>query len=404
MGANKVPKKHLVLRESSVRRGVEFPFEEVIEVTRSFSNVLTFVPSARGHRFDIYTKDFVGVLQVNDWKITILPKGGWVALFPLLAKIRYWPEIEGDSTTAYQVRKGFLETVAGCFLEMLKPLLRRGWAEVFHKEANFTPTVRGRIQWNLPSYRRTPPSFCCEYPYRTKNLPPNQLIKKALQALSFFPELEQDFSSQIDRLLEDLEEVGELTLPPEEVNAPFQRPEYRPVLNLARLIVAGTSPYCLSVDSTSSPPLPAFLLSLSRIFQDYVTAILSEKLEPMAYWVKPEPRFLLSSEEKSLEIKPDLVLYDEAPIGVVEVKYKYGDNLPAPEDFYQVVTYATMMNIQEAFLVYPGRRSPLCFSLTPHLRVHLLFGPLSGSPSQIEEEWKALGDYIENQISKFVTG
>lgn len=403
MVANKASKKHLVLRESSVRRGVEIPFEEVVEVTRSFSRVLTFVPSTRGHRFDIYTKDFVGVLQVNDWKITILPKGGWVTLFPLLAKIHYWPEI-GEDFTSYRVRKGFLETVAEGFLKMLDPLYRRGWAEGFHKEANFTPTVRGRIQWHPVSYRRTPPLFYCEYPYRTRDLPPNQLIKKALQTLSFFPTLEEDFRLKIFCLLEDLEEVGELATPPEEVDAPSQRPEYRPVLNLARLIIAGTSPTGLSVNNASSPPLPAFLLSLSRIFQDYVTAILSEKLEPMAYWVKSEPRFLLSSEAKALEMKPDLVLYDEAPIGVVEVKYKYGEDLPAPEDVYQVVTYATMMDIQEAFLVYPGRKPPLCFSLTPHLRVHLLFGPLSGTPSQMEEEWKVLGDYIESQISKFVTG
>jgi hypothetical protein len=75
-----------------------------------------------------------------------------------------------------------------------------------------------------------------------------------------------------------------------------------------------------------------------------------------------------------LNLRPDLILeWDRRPVAVVDMKWKgWNSSGPLPPDFYQVVTYAGILGVERAVLVYAGKRD------------RLWSYPLGGNPVTVE--------------------
>jgi 5-methylcytosine-specific restriction enzyme subunit McrC len=138
---------------------------------------------------------------------------------------------------------------------------------------------------------------------------------------------------------------------------------YAPLLDLCRLLIDALAPS----PQGGALPAPAFLLSLERLFEQYVTRAVVEAFATAggAYRVSvQEPRLAGEpdpagvGEQPAVAIRPDVTLdRDGRTILVLDAKWK---RLPAAavvtEDLYQVLAYCTVLGARSAVLVYPGGR------------------------------------------------
>ncbi len=133
---------------------------------------------------------------------------------------------------------------------------------------------------------------------------------------------------------------------------------YGPLLDLCRLLIDSLAPSPVA----GTAPVPAFLLSLERLFERYLTRAVQEAFAN-------ENGVTVSAQESSpigepvagqpaVHVRPDVrVDRDGVPLLVLDAKWK---RLPVTsvitDDFYQALAYCTVLGAPRAVLVYPGRR------------------------------------------------
>jgi 5-methylcytosine-specific restriction enzyme subunit McrC len=125
---------------------------------------------------------------------------------------------------------------------------------------------------------------------------------------------------------------------------------YHAALHLAGLVLRATS-----FEHGAGPVgVNGFLLDMPRLFEDFVTAAVTEALAPYGGRVRPQDRHHLDV-AGLLDVRPDLVWYaGDAPVAVVDAKYeaeRSEGRYPAP-DLYQMLTYCTLLGLGTGHLVY----------------------------------------------------
>jgi 5-methylcytosine-specific restriction enzyme subunit McrC len=133
-----------------------------------------------------------------------------------------------------------------------------------------------------------------------------------------------------------------------------------PALRLAEIV--------LQCQSTETGPdgtaVAAFVLSMDKLFEDFVTVVLREALAAHpGSTSKQYPGFL--DEHGTIAIRPDVVhLIDGRPVAVFDAKYKLEGNtgrFTNPEA-YQMLAYCTALGVRTGWLVYANGTG----ASTPH--------------------------------------
>ncbi|CAN5661914.1 hypothetical protein BH24ACT5_BH24ACT5_26500 [soil metagenome] len=95
-----------------------------------------------------------------------------------------------------------------------------------------------------------------------------------------------------------------------------------------------------------------FAVEMSRVFEDFLTVVLTDALERIDGRVQAQDRHGLDA-ERTVEMKPDLVWYRRgAPVAVVDAKYKIEHHGAPNADLYQMLAYCTALGLPEGHLVY----------------------------------------------------
>ena len=120
---------------------------------------------------------------------------------------------------------------------------------------------------------------------------------------------------------------------------------------MARLVLEATS-----FDVGRGPtPGSAFLFSMFRVFEDFLTVALTAALERRGGKVNAQQEaFLDDGELKRIDVRPDLIWWrDGRCAAVIDAKYKRLDTTGIHHpDVYQAIAYALALDTERAHLIY----------------------------------------------------
>jgi 5-methylcytosine-specific restriction enzyme subunit McrC len=189
----------------------------------------------------------------------------------------------------------------------------------------------------------------------TANIPPNQMLKSAvdhlLRQFRYLPEKSQSVMNELGAYQELFAVLGVQNIEPSKIRGAEWRslPEpYREATELASLILQSRG---VELPAAGQVRLPSFLIDMAEVFESYLRNVMKTGLLPICQVLdgnKEGARSLY--DEKPLPLAtPDIVFATSRGVSlVVDVKYK---SAPSREDVNQIVTYAVRYGIKKVLVV-----------------------------------------------------
>ncbi|MFH9734121.1 McrC family protein [Streptomyces sp. NPDC017260] len=242
--------------------------------------------------------------------------------------------------------------------------LRLGVLQGYREVEESALVVRGRLREAEQIRRhfgRTPPVEIT-YDAYTADTAENRLLRAATERLLRLPgvpgPVRRRLAHQRVRLADAQPLVRGRELPrwqPSRLNS-----RYQPALRLAEAVLRGTSPEHRP-GGTDPLTVDGFLFDMNRLFEDFVTVALREAVREHGLTARPQDVHHLDL-AGLVRMRPDLVVHTgdgRTPVAVADAKYKVekADGL-LNADLYQALTYATVLGLREAHLVYAAGRRP----------------------------------------------
>ncbi|WP_052813158.1 McrC family protein [Desulfonatronum thioautotrophicum] len=328
---------------------------------------------AVGHN-RIYFRNYVGVIQVGNLTIEILPKADnaptsdqqkdkWQKA--LIDMIRWSGMIRltslSDATLRIQSAT-ILDIFFESFLADVAKLVRHGLVRKYRRKQGYLTTLKGRLLFqeqiarNLVHRER----FYTEHFQYDRNNLLNQLLYKAIGILTQIS-VNPYLAARARALSMNFEYITDILV----TNETFARikynrntERYRRAIQLARLIILN---YCPDVRSGGEDVL-AILFDMNELFERYVFAQLkraeSNYTDQGITFKSQVSRPFWKSEGIRKSIRPDII----AQIGngqtrqhvVLDTKWKVPrDDKPSDADLQQMYTYNIQFGAKKSFLIYP---------------------------------------------------
>ena len=319
----------------------------------------------------------VGAVEIGDLSVSIRPK---LDVARVLFLAGYAPE-------AFEVRERFDFREAPTLVEALAPALaaaaRRAFAggllHGYRVEEEALLTVRGRIRVEDQVRRRLGAAVPVEVRYDefTDDVTANRLVKAAADRLGRMRLRSRRSRGDLRWIGARLENVSLVEYSPAAVpEVAFDRlnEHYREAVALARLVLRHWS------FETGRGKLRAagFLMDMNKVFQDFVTRSLREVLGVSARVLRAEEGGVHFDEARRIRLKPDLFWWDRSGdcAFVGDAKYKRADDGVPNADLYQLLAYATALDLPGGLLVYAqGEAEPAVHTVRhagKRLEVHAL--------------------------------
>jgi 5-methylcytosine-specific restriction enzyme subunit McrC len=308
-------------------------------------------------------KQYVGVIQVDDLLIEILPKtdkfntdDNWRSL--LLKMLKTCKKLKATSNGNAFVNKqniNLLELYFSLYLSELNQLARQGLIKKYKLEESNQNSLKGKllfqknIQYNLVHKQR----FFTQHQVYDVNHELHQFLYSALlvvEKLTFGKSLYENCkltkilfngistSKDILRTINSFE-LNRKTMP------------YKNAFELARLILLNYSPDI----SSGKEKMLALLFDMNKLWEEFVFIKLRDQFSASPYT-------LISQDHKSFwgnnKLKPDIVLLNNETKKVeliIDTKWKIVNNTNiSVQDLRQMYTYSKFWNTTNTVLLYPG--------------------------------------------------
>ena len=349
---------------------------------------LTVEPAAgQEGAYDLTPGSWVGAVEIGDLSVSIRPKLD-------IARVLFLAGYAEDVDVWKPERFDFLEALT--LVEALAPALaaatRRAFAggllHGYRVEEEALLTVRGRIRVEDQVRRRFGVAVPVEVRYDefTDDVTANRLVKAAAERLGRMRLRLRRSREGLRWIGARLENVSLVEYPPAAVpEVAFDRlnQHYREVVALARLVLRHSS----FEIGRGSLRAAGFLMDMNRVFQDFVTRALREALGVSARVFRAEEGGVHLDEARRVRLQPDLSWWDrqDACVFVGDVKYKRADAGVPNADLYQLLAYATALDLPGGLLIYAkGETGPASHTVRhvgKRLEVHAL--DLSGPVEEL---------------------
>ena len=349
------------------------------------------VEPAEGREGEYHLKpgSWVGAVEIGDLSVSIRPKLD-------IARVLFLAGYAEDVDVWKPERFDFLE--APTLVEALAPALaaaaRRAFAggllHGYRVEEEALLTVRGRIRVEDQVRRRFGVAVPVEVRYDefTEDVTANRLVKAAAERLGRMRLRLRRSREGLRWIGARLENVLLVEYPPAAVpEVAFDRlnQHYREVVALARLVLRHSS----FETGRGSLRASGFLIDMNRVFQDFVTQALREALGVSTRVLRADDGGMCLDEGRRIRLKPDLSWWDReacAFVGDVKYKrYKRADDGTRNADLYQLLAYATALDLPGGLLIYAkGEAEPAAHTVRhagKRLEVHAL--DLSGPVEEL---------------------
>jgi 5-methylcytosine-specific restriction enzyme subunit McrC len=314
-------------------------------------------------------KQYVGMLQVGNLTIQILPKADknieskeyeksrWYdALIKMLEMCRYI-KLKSMTNANLRLRSASLfELYIDSFLNEVEALMRQGLQKKYRTIKQNVKMFKGKlslnehIRHNIAHAERFYNEFDI-YDYDNKF---NQILFRALKILQNFNVGEQ-LKTRVLKINANFPEITEKEITSRDFisirhNRTTKR--YEMALRLAKLIILHYSPDI----TTGSENVLAILFDMNKLFEEFVCRLL-KKFNGGYYDIKAQPStdFWRSKDNDILKtIRPDLIISKGDKSIVIDTKWKIPDgNCPADEDLRQMYVYNDRLKIKNCILLYP---------------------------------------------------
>ncbi|MDL2078332.1 restriction endonuclease [Streptomyces sp. GXMU-J15] len=299
--------------------------------------------------------------------VRIMPKTPVTRLFFLLGfsldPARAWRDSK-EGTVDTGAYDDVVPALAHAVERQIDRALRQGVLQGYREVEESALVVRGRLREAEQIRRhfgRTPPAEIA-YDAYTADTAENRILRAATERLLRLPDVpgpvRRRLAHQRARLADAQPLVRGQHLPPWQPSRLNAR--YWPALRLAEAVLRGASPE--HRPATGTPlTVDGFLLDMNRLFEDFVTVALREALREHGLTARLQDTHRLDV-AGLVRMRPDLVVRTgdgRVPVAVVDAKYKVekADGFPHA-DLYQALTYATVLGLRAAHLVYAAGQRP----------------------------------------------
>jgi 5-methylcytosine-specific restriction enzyme subunit McrC len=339
---------------------------EALQVFYSSSEREYYKLIHNGIKFNSY----VGVLQVGDTVIEVLPKADrgadgteieWRKL--LIAMLRFTSDVAPDAPSSADLTlqpNSILEHYFEMYLRELEYLIRMGLVKRYRQVEENASALKGslvfsqHIQQNLVHQERF---FVRHDTYDTQHLL-HQILYKALRLLkqiNTLPKLHQRIGAMLLQFPE-MEPVKVTAATFERLRLDRKTAHYAQALDIAKLLLLNFHPDLLQ----GSNHLLALMFDMNQLWERFVTRVLQEGLP--SFQVSDQTSSPFWNADKFSYLRPDILVWDrggEVVKLVLDAKWKTLDGgNPSPEDLRQVFAYLYHFDCSMGGLLYPGREHP----------------------------------------------
>jgi len=312
-------------------------------------------------------KNYVGVIQIGNVTIEILPKtdkhaasenerGLWhTVLLKMLAQCK---KIKVDSVSKATLKKrhhSLLDLYFDLFLDEVNMLLNRGLIKQYRKQSGNVLALKGRlefsnnIQHNLVHKQR----FYTNHQVYDYSHLINQIVLKALLTLKKISN-NISINDKIERILSCFPDVKEIKINKshfDKLTANRKTTDYQEAIKIAKMILLNYSPDIKG----GSENMLALLFDMNKLWEEYVYRMLA-KTQTNNLKVKFQNR---KQFWETKVIKPDIVLEkieEDNTVSkyVIDTKWKIiNPKKPGDNDLKQMYAYNMYWEANKSMLLYP---------------------------------------------------
>lgn len=336
-------------------------------------------------RYSVTPTSTVGALEVGDLSVRIEPKIGIPQLLSLacyaIGRVRFRKDDFDFPEDA-----ALPDALALALSAAARQAFARGLLHGYLSREDALTTVRGRVRFDEQIRRRHgfPLPLEVRYDEFTADILPNRLVAAAVRQLGRLRLRSTAARHRLSRVRTQLDGVSFHGYQRNAVpRVAFDRlnEHYREVVALARLVLRHGAYEAERGEIRAS----GFLMDMNRVFQEFLTAALRERLElPASAFGERSIESL--DESGRVTLRPDLVwTEDGGTVFVGDAKYKHASPGTPKSDIYQLLAYSTAVDLPGGLLVYAkGEAEELGYTVRhtgKHLRVVAL--DLSGSLDEV---------------------
>ncbi|RXG15007.1 5-methylcytosine-specific restriction enzyme subunit McrC [Leeuwenhoekiella aestuarii] len=310
-------------------------------------------------------KHYVGVLQVDDLCIEIMPKadrsatdtGLWRdVLIDMLRATRKLKLNQVDHAHVTKQSKHLLDIYFEWYLNEVKKLMHQGLIKKYYLKQGNLNTLKGKlvfakqISQNLIHKER----FYTEHQVYDKDHLIHQILQQALGIIEQFTRGRYLYgkckSVQLD--FPEVKAINATAATFDKLVLGRKEQPYNTALEIARLIILNFAPNVKS----GSEKMIALLFDMNNLWEEYVLVQLKQA------YIGSNYRVLGQSQKKfwnTNSIKPDIVIFNgEKTELVIDTKWKMIDrNKPSTQDLRQMYVYNEYWSSAKALLLYPSNAS-----------------------------------------------
>ena len=306
----------------------------------------------------------VGAVETGGLSVRIAPKIGIRQLLSLACYAVGGVKLQ-EPEFDFPEHAALPDALAQAFGSAARRAFSRGLLHGYRTEEDALLAVRGRIRFDDQIRRRfgIPLPVEVRYDEFTDDILLNRLVKAAAHRLGMVGLRSREARSGVAWVAESLSDVSLVAFPRGAVpDVRFDRlnEHYRSVAILARLILRHGAFEAARGKLRAS----GFLLDMTQVFQEFVTVALREAMHVSERmfgerWIRS-----LDMEDR-VALRPDMVWRDGSRCTFVgDVKYKRADGGAPNSDLYQLLAYATALDLPGGLLIYAqGEREPVAHTV-----------------------------------------
>ncbi len=353
--------EHESLKVGQVQNGVEFSQHHLTSLEKFLGDKGTpyFRMIHRGVRFC----EFVGVLQVGNLTIEVLPKADkdgdkkhWRdVLIGMLRKVGMF-DITAPSQANLRIKPNhLLDLYFELFISEVEYLVHIGLVKKYRKDACNLNSLKGSLHFsrhlreNLVHQERF---YTRHTVYDRENLF-NQVIYKAIHLVEDI-NTNTSLSSRIGALLLDFPEMSDVRVSEAWFNAiVFSRKteHYRKAIDIARLLLLNYHPDI----SRGRNHVLALMFDMNLLWEMFVYVSLRKHLPADHIRAQSSKPYWQLDDHRPVHLKPDIVINRGDQTYVIDTKWKVLNNdRPSDDDLRQMYAYTRYFKADHTLLCYPG--------------------------------------------------
>ena len=353
--------EHETLKVGQVRNGIEFCQHHLASLEKFLGEKGTpyYTLIHHGVRFC----EFVGVLQVGNLTIEILPKADregdqkhWRdILVGMLRKVGMF-DITAPSEANLRIKSNhLLDLYFELFVGEVEYLAHLGLVKKYRKDESNLYALKGsllfsrHIRENLVHQER----FYTRHTIYDRENPFNQVIYKTIHLVRDI-NTNPAISSRIGSLLLDFPEMADIRV----TDAWFSKlvfsrktEHYRKTIDIARLLLLNYHPDI----SRGRDHVLALMFDMNLLWEKFVYVSLRKHMPAGEIRAQSSKPYWKLDGHRPVQLKPDIVITRGDKIFVIDTKWKVLNNdRPSDDDLRQMYAYTKYFRADHTLLCYPG--------------------------------------------------